>query len=62
MRISWLLPTIVAQCIAIRRSHKVKTPDAIIAATAIVHNFTLITSDTDFKNIHGLQVIDPHSI
>lgn len=57
-----LTPAIVAQCIAIRQSRKVKTPDAIIAATAIVHNFTLITSDTDFNNIQGLQVIDPHSI
>ncbi|MFN8360622.1 MAG: PIN domain-containing protein [Candidatus Kapaibacterium sp.] len=34
-------------------------PDAIIAATAIVHQRTLITSDSDFKNIPGLLVIDP---
>ncbi len=52
-------PAIVARCIAIRRSRKIKTPDAILAATAIVHNFTLITSDTDLGDVSGLQVIDP---
>lgn len=54
-----LTPAIVTQCISIRRSRKIKTPDAIMAATAIVHNLTIITSDSDFKNISGLQVIDP---
>lgn len=52
-------PAIVTQCVTIRRNKKIKTPDAIIAATAIIHNFILITSDSDFKNIQGLQVIDP---
>ena len=42
---------VVQQCVVIRRKNKIKTPDAIIAATAIAHNFTLITSDADFKNI-----------
>ena len=40
----------------------IKTPDAIIAATAVVYNRTLITSDKDFNNIHGLEVIDPHKL
>lgn len=57
-----LSPAVVAQCIRIRRSRKMKTPDAIMAATAIVHNLILITNDGDFKNITGLQVIDPHSL
>lgn len=55
-----LTPAITSQCIIIRRSKKIKTPDAIIAATAIVHNLTLITSDTDFNNIENLKVIDPN--
>jgi predicted nucleic acid-binding protein len=54
-----LTPAIVKQCINIRRSRKIKTPDAIMAATAIVHKLTIITSDSDFKNISGLHVIDP---
>ncbi len=57
-----LTPTVVAQCVSIRRSRRIKTPDAIIAATAIVHNLSLITSDSDFENIQGLQIIDPHSL
>lgn len=57
-----LSPDIVAQCVKIRRSQKVKTPDAIIAATAIVHNLTLITSDNDFNNIQDLKIIDPYSL
>lgn len=57
-----LTPAVVAQCINIRRSQKIKTPDAIMAATAIVHNLTLITSDSDFNKINGLQVIDPSKI
>ena len=57
-----LTPAIVAQCIKIRRSQKIKTPDAIIAATAIVHNLTLITSDSDFNNIQGLKHMNPDRI
>ena len=55
-------PAIVSQCVTIRRSRKIKTPDAIIAATAIIHNLILITSDNGFKNIQGLQVIDPNNL
>jgi predicted nucleic acid-binding protein len=54
-----LTKNVVAECVQIRRSRKIKTPDAIIAATAIVHNLTLITSDNDFKNIKHLQTISP---
>jgi predicted nucleic acid-binding protein len=57
-----LTPNVVAQCVSIRRSRKIKTPDAIIAATAIVNNLILITTDSDFNNIQGLQVIDPHRL
>jgi predicted nucleic acid-binding protein len=57
-----LTPSVVNQCVRIRRSKKIKTPDAIIAATALVHDLTLITSDKDFNDIQGLQVIDPHNL
>jgi len=44
----------------IRKQHKVKLPDAIIAATALVYKLTLITRNIDdFKNIIGLKVVDP---
>ncbi|MDR2359151.1 MAG: type II toxin-antitoxin system VapC family toxin [Prevotellaceae bacterium] len=52
----------VARCVQIRRSKKIKTPDAIIAATAIVHCLTLITSDNDFNNIPELALINPTNL
>lgn len=43
----------------VRKQHKIKLPDAIIAATALVNDLTLITHNiADFKNITGLKVID----
>jgi len=39
-----------------------KTPDAIIAATAIVLQYTLISSDNDFKSIPGLKVLNPKEL
>ena len=54
---------IVEQTILLRRNTKMKTPDAIIAATALVYDLTLITRNTaDFKNIQGLNIIDPYTI
>ncbi len=47
----------------LRKANKIKLPDAIIAATALVYNLTLITRNSvDFKNINGLQVIDPYAL
>lgn len=58
-----LTADIVEQTIAIRKAHKTKLPDAIIAATAIVYDLTLITHNTqDFKNIPNLTVCDPHTL
>lgn len=57
-----LTPDVVAKCVSIRRSRKLKTPDAILAATAITHKLTLITSDNDFKEVPNLKVFDPSSL
>ncbi len=47
----------------IRKKYKLKLPDAIIASTAIVYGFTLITRNvTDFNNIEGLKIIDLFSL
>lgn len=54
---------VIANCVAIRKGKKIKTPDAIIAATALTHGLTLISHNTnDFKNIKGLKFIDPHAL
>jgi predicted nucleic acid-binding protein len=53
---------IVEKTITIRKSKKIKLPDAIIAAIALAYDLVVISRNTsDFKNIQGLQVIDPHS-
>jgi predicted nucleic acid-binding protein len=57
-----LTPSVVTQCVRIRRNRSIKTPDAIVAATAIIHNLTLITSDKGFENIQGLTIIDPFTL
>ena len=44
----------------IRKKHKIKLPDAIIAATSLVYELSLVSRNvSDFKNIDGLQLINP---
>ena len=51
--------TIINTCIALRRKHRIKLPDAIIAATALTLNCTLVTNnEKDFMNIKGLNTIN----
>ena len=40
-----------------RKSHKLKLPDSIIAATSLYLDIPLITADTDFKKIEELNLI-----
>ena len=59
-RIDELDNVIVDQTIKIRKKYKLKLPDAIIAATALVNNSTLITHNKkDFQKIKNLKIIDP---
>jgi predicted nucleic acid-binding protein len=54
---------VISNCVKIRRDKKIKPPDAIIAATAIANDYTLISNnDKDFKVIKGLKYINPYSI
>ncbi len=54
---------IVDTTIEIRRKYKLKLPDAVIAATAIVHQFVLVTRNTkDFTPIKDLKIINPFEI
>jgi len=47
----------------IRKSTRLKLPDAIIAATAIVSNLTLLTRNShDFERIANLKMIDPWNL
>ena len=54
---------VVDQTIAICKAQRIKVPDAIIAATAIVYNLALITrNSSDFKKIDGLELLNPWDI
>ena len=54
---------VVHSCVRLRRAYKIKTPDAIIAATTLVNDFTLITNnEKDFRKIENLKVINPHAL
>jgi len=55
---------VTAKTIYLRRMYKkLKLGDAIIAATALAYNFALVTRNTkDFKNIEGLEVLNPYDL
>ena len=56
-------PDVVAHCVALRKGKKIKTPDAIIAASALANGFVLITNnEKDFANIKGLKIVNPHKL
>ena len=54
---------IVKKTIDIRKEHKIKIPDAIIAATAMTNGLVLISRNTkDFRIINGLEVSNPYEL
>jgi predicted nucleic acid-binding protein len=54
---------IIKQTIEIRKKHKIKLPDAIIAATAIINKLPLVSHNTkDFIDIDGLKLLDPFQL
>lgn len=54
---------VVAHCVKIRRQKRTKTPDAIIAATALAYDLAVITHNVkDFDGIHSLRVVDPFAL
>jgi len=54
---------IIRKTIDIRKNQKLKVPDAIIAATAIVKDFTLVSdNDKDFTKVPGLKYVNPASM
>ncbi len=50
---------ILDQTVKIQQQLRIKTPDAIVAATALVHGLALATADQGFGRVAGLVVIDP---
>jgi len=55
-----LTPEVAERTILLREKHSIKVPDAIIAATALTYDLTLITRNaSDFKDIPELTIENP---
>ena len=51
---------VIERAIEIRKSVRMKIPDAVVAATALVYEANLVTRNTgDFKNIPGVSLLNP---
>ena len=60
VRVLAITPDIVALATWLRQQRRIGIGDAIIAATALVHNLTLMTRNTrDFRWIDNLNLYDP---
>ncbi len=53
-----LSEAVIAQTVRIRKTFGLKLPDAMIAATAVVHGCQLMTAnESDFKRVTGLDLL-----
>lgn len=60
-KVMGLSEEVVVKTIVLRRTTKLKTPDAIIAATALVHDYTLLSRNlSDFSKVPDLKILNPH--
>jgi hypothetical protein len=58
-----LTEEIANRTISIRKSKKIKLPDAIVAATCIEHSLKLITRNVaDFQGISEITIINPWDV
>lgn len=54
---------LVDTTIAIRQDYRLKLPDAIIAATSLLFDLTLLShNSSDFGRINGLKLFDPYDL
>lgn len=51
---------VIVKSVQLRSKNQIRTPDALIAATALAHGYTLVTTnETDFATIEGLKITNP---
>jgi predicted nucleic acid-binding protein len=52
--------TVLEQAVRLRQQRKMTLGDALVAGTALAHDLTLVTRNTqDFRWIDGLSMLDP---
>lgn len=55
-----LVENVAREAILLRRGKNIRLPDAVIAATCLVNDYTLVTSNAkDFRGIKGISVYNP---
>lgn len=55
-----ITPSVIDQAIQIRKVARIKIPDALIAATALVYEAHLVTANvTDFKGVARVEIVNP---
>ena len=55
-----LTEAVAEKAILLRQSYKLKTPDAVIAATSILYHYTLVSrNDKDFLQIENMPYYNP---
>jgi toxin FitB len=60
MTVLTLEGAVIARAISLRQERKMGLADAIIAATALVHQLPLVTRNVDdFKHVAGLEIVNP---
>lgn len=60
MTVLALEAAVVERAISLRQERKIGLADAIIAATALVHQLPLVTRNVDdFKHVAGLEIVNP---
>lgn len=57
MRLVNLTGAVRENAIAIRQKHRIKLPDAIIAATGMAMNAAIVSDDTDFTRIAEISLL-----
>lgn len=58
LKIRYLSSDIVEEVILLRKKYKIKLPDAIICATAVIDDAYLLTNDENLKTIVNLKIKD----
>ena len=63
LELLYVTNNVVNQTIILRKKYKIQLPDAIIAATALVYDLTLLSrNEKDFKRVNGLKWQNLHTI
>ncbi len=59
-KVFYINKSVEKKVIEIKQKHKIKTPDAIIGATALKNKFTIVTrNEKDFNKIDKIKIYNP---